>query len=124
MNLTKEEAEALANTRLVKYYKDYVEPLEKDYDALMDEFEKLKYENKRLKMYNTSMKNKLEKQRMSNKNVDSESDCTRYRNQTVAIKKKLDDTRLLLDKRDREIVSLKIEVYKLKELLKKKGGTN
>ena len=122
MNFTEEEAEALMNTRLVKYYKDYVEPLEKECDALMDEVEKLKYENKRLKMHNTAMKNKMEKQKMANSDVNNETDCVRYRNQAVDLKKKLDDSRLLVDKKDREIVSLKIENYKLRDALTKKGG--
>lgn len=50
MYLTDEELESLITTRLYKYYKDYVEPLEIEHDELIDEVEKLKKKNKSLRV--------------------------------------------------------------------------
>lgn len=56
---TDEEFEALSVSSKYKFYKDYVEQLEKDHDELLDENEKLKKKNKALKMENTKLKNKV-----------------------------------------------------------------
>lgn len=116
--LTDKEIEALEKTAQLKFYKDYVEPLEKERDELADEVDDLKEKLRTSKMHISRLQNKIDRKPIEN----TQDDFTRLRNQNIAIKNKLDDARRVLDRKDREIVGLKIEIHKLKEAISKRGG--
>lgn len=62
--MNRNEIEALINTYLYKYYQEYVEPLEREFDALNDENEKLKEEINKLKKAKSNLRKKLAQKRV------------------------------------------------------------
>lgn len=82
-----EEFIALKNTILYKYYKDYVEPLEREFDDLFEE-------NKHLKMSNTRYQNKIKGMK---KNV-SQDEFKRLRDQNVMLHEKIKKMELVIQR--------------------------
>lgn len=82
-----EEFIALRNTILYKYYKDYVEPLEREFDDLLEE-------NKHLKISNTRYQNKIKGMK---KNV-SQDEFKRLRDQNVMLHEKIKKMELVIQK--------------------------
>ena len=88
-------ANSVAIVEKYKYYKDYVEPLEKDYEELYIECEKLSYELEELRQkdkHHRQVITRMKKQKNGayNKNIFDEDDAIRYRNQCKALKEKND----------------------------------
>ena len=95
---TKEElveySRCIANIEKYKFYKRYVEGLEKDYEELYMEYEnvfdklqELKEKEKRQRQIITRMKNHKAN---ANKSVLDENDATRYRNMNIELLKKIE----------------------------------
>ncbi len=86
-----EYVKLVINIEKYKYYKRYVEPLEKEYDELLDEYFELKNENKSLKIKIGHLLNK--------EDVLTESDAQRYRKQAIMYKKQRDELRRKLNEK-------------------------
>lgn len=97
-----DEVKAIINTYLYKYYQDYVEPLEKEHDALLDKYIKLK---------------KVEKEYIP----IQQEDFTRLRNQNVKLLEKNKRLEFLLDQKDEEIKKLEEEIKQMKNYILKRG---
>ena len=94
MELNNEELNAIVTTEKYKYYKDYVERLEKDYDGLLDEIGDLEKEIKRLKYENKNLKKRNKEYKKSG--ILNDADAQRYREMCISQKKKINELKLLL----------------------------
>ena len=93
MEYNDKEINAIITTEKYKYYKEYVERLEKDYDGLLDEIGALEKEIKRLKYENKNLRkvnNEYKKSGLLN-----DADAQRYREMCIEQKKKINDLKLL-----------------------------
>lgn len=94
MEYNEKELNAIVTTEKYKYYKEYVERLEKDYDGLLDEIGDLEKEIKSLKHENKNLRkvnNEYKKSGLLN-----DADAQRYREMCIDQKKKINDLKLLL----------------------------
>lgn len=94
MELNNEELNAIVTTEKYKYYKDYVERLEKDYDGLLDEIGDLEKEIKKLKYENRNLKKRNNEYKKSG--ILNDADAQRYREMCISQKNKINELKLLL----------------------------
>lgn len=101
MELNNEELNAIVTTEKYKYYKDYVERLEKDYDSLLDEIadleKKLKDQKTMNRMLRADNKALRDKARFKNQEpVLTDLDAQRYREMCIEQKKTISRLQWLL----------------------------
>lgn len=94
MEYSDKEMNAIIFTEKYKYYKEYVERLEKDYDGLLDEIEDLEKKIKKLKYENRNLKKRNKEYKKSGNLNDA--DAQRYREMCISQKKKINELKLLL----------------------------
>ena len=94
MEYNDKELNAIVTTEKYKYYKEYVERLEKDYDGLLDEIGDLEKEIKRFKYENKNLKKRNNEYKKSG--ILNDADAQRYREMCISQKKKINDLKLLL----------------------------
>lgn len=94
MEYNDKELNAIVTTEKYKYYKEYVELLEKDYDGLLDEIGDLEKEIKRLKYENKNLKKRNKEYKKSG--ILNDADEQRYREMCINQKKKINELKLLL----------------------------
>lgn len=94
MEYNDKELNAIVTTEKYKYYKEYVERLEKDYDGLLDEIGDLEKEIKRLKYENKNLRKVNKEYKKSG--LLNDTDAQRYREMCINQKKKINDLKLLL----------------------------
>lgn len=94
MEYNDKELTAIVTTEKYKYYKEYVERLEKDYDGLLDEIGDLEKEIKRLKYENKNLKKVNNEYKKSG--ILNDADAQRYREMCISQKKKINELKLLL----------------------------
>ena len=94
MEYSDKEMNAIIFTEKYKYYKEYVERLEKDYDGLLDEIGDLENEIKKLKYENRNLRKRNKEYKKSG--ILNDADAQRYREMCISQKKKINELKLLL----------------------------
>lgn len=94
MEYSDKEMNAIIFTEKYKYYKEYVERLEKDYDGLLDEIGDLENEIKKLKYENRNLRKRNKEYKKSG--ILNDADAQRYREMCINQKKKINELKLLL----------------------------
>ena len=94
MEYSDKEMNAIIFTEKYKYYKEYVERLEKDYDGLLDEIGDLENEIKKLKYENRNLRKRNKECNKSG--ILNDADAQRYREMCINQKKKINELKLLL----------------------------
>lgn len=97
--MSDDELKAIINTSLYKYYQDYVEPLEKEHDALLDKC-------KKMEKYYIPIQ---------------QEDFTRLRSQNVMLLEKIKRLDFLLEQKEERIQELEKEIDQMKGYILKRG---